>query len=188
MKAMLSKLMKSSGVIIGPFIIFPLFYLISALVLGYRGNFGLFLMFLSCIRILPNNKALMFEASMPGKRDKSINARYILSVVIITFYTILMALIGFDSKGFDQLGFEIFISMFLLSIEYLVIFLFSEKIHGIATALVAALLILALYSTNNLWPEESIGNFFIWIICGIFLFAISRIIIVKLFLKKGVTC
>lgn len=187
MKAILSKLMSTSGVVIGPFILFPLFYIISALCFGYKGNYGLFLMFLSCLLILPSNKVLMFEASMPGKREKSIDARYVLALIIIIFYTVLMSLIGLDGKGGDLFGFEIFLSVLFLSIEYPVIFLSSEKIHGITTAVIAALLILALYITHNYWTQGNCGNFVIWVALGIVLFAVSRTITVKLFLKKGIT-
>ena len=188
MKSILSKLIATPGVVIGPFIIFPLFYIVSAFGLGYIGNYGLFLMFLSCIRILPNTKTLIFEAAMPGKREKSIDARYILALIIITFYTVLMALIGIGDKSSDLFGFEIFISIVFLSIEYPVIFLLSEKLHGILTALIAALLMLSLYITNNNWKVDIFGSFTIWFALGMAIFIVSSIITANIYKKRGANC
>ena len=184
MKAILSKIMATPNVILGVFILAPLFYFISTF---FIGNIGVFLIFLSCIFIPTNRNVLMFELSMPGKREKSIDARYILSLIIIAFYTILIAIVGLGEKGPNQFGFEIFFVMFLLSLIYPVIFLLTEKVHGITIGISAALLVGAVNGSRMIWPEGSIINFVLWIVIGIVLLAVSRTITVKLFLKKGIT-
>ena len=180
--------MASPSAISGPFIIFPLFYIICALCLGYRGTYGLFLMFLACIAILPGSKCMMFEASLPGKREKSIDARYVLALIIIVFYTVLIGLLGLDGKGLEQFGFELFLVMLLLSIDYPAMFLLNARFKGVITGALSAVLLIGLLNTSKTICPGTSGYFLIWIASGAALLAVSRAVTVKLYKRRGVTC
>ena len=184
MKAIMSRLKSSSN-------IWFLSILLILLVFSYAfpGNvFGTFLVWLSCIIILPGNRCLMFESSLPGKRSLSVDARYITALLIMTIHAVVTALLGFGCKGPDQFGYEVFILMLLVSVVYPMMFLLSEKMKGFSVGLLSAFLIVGINSDKSIWPYGELSDFFMWMVLGMALLAISRMLTVWVLNKRGVSC
>ena len=184
MKAMISRIKSSSNTIF-----LSLLLILVLLSSAFPGNvFGTFLVWLSCIIILPSNRCLMFEFSLPGKRSRSVDARYITALVIMTFYAAITALLGFGGKGPDQFGYEIFVLMLLVSVVYPTMFLISEKMKALFVGMLSAMLIIGIDFDKSVWPYGNWSDFFMWIVLGVVLLIISRMITVGILNKRGVAC
>ena len=184
MKAMLSRIKSSSNTIF-----LSLLLILVLISTAFPGNvFGTFLVWLTCIIILPSNRCLMFEFSLPGKRSRSVDSRYMTALVIMTFYAVITALIGFGGKGPDQFGYEVFVLMLLVSVVYPLMFLLSEKMKGFCVGLISALLIIGINFDKSIWPYGELRDFFMWIVFGVALLTVSRIVTVWILNKRGAAC
>lgn len=184
MNAMISRIKSSSNTIF-----LSLLLILVAISTAFPGNvFGTFLVWLSCIIILPSNRCLMFECSLPGKRSLSVDARYITAFVIMTFYAVITALLGYGGKGPDQFGYEVFVLMLLVSVVYPLMFLLSEKMKGFCVGLISAFLIIGINTDKSIWPYGELKDFFIWIVVGVIFLAISRMVTVKILNRRGAAC
>ena len=184
MKAMISRIKSSSNTIF-----LSLLLILVLLSFAFPGNvFGTFLVWLACIIILPSNRCLMFEFSLPGKRSLSVDARYMTALVIMTFHSGITALLGFGGMGPDQFGYEVFVLMLLVSVVYPLMFLLSEKMKGFCVGLLSALLIIGINSDKSIWPDGELRDFFMWIVLGVVLLTASRMVTVGILKRRGASC